>query len=81
MMIPCPYCGKKYTPSEIFIPSSFFGKSTIYNDRLIGTPMDLTESYECDICKNLFTVSAEISFKAKKTKIGRFDEDFIQVVR
>lgn len=70
----CPYCGAEYLPSEIYVPSAFFGKpsliikdddgklSDIYNSDL----MDLKEEYICDKCNHTFFVEANISFNTSK---------------
>lgn len=72
--IVCPYCGAEYLPSEIYVPSAFFGKpsliiknedgklSDIYNSDL----MDLKEEYICDKCNHTFFVEANISFNTSK---------------
>ena len=76
-IITCPYCGKEYFPSEIFIPKNFLGTAChIDNDMYLGQDMDLTESYTCDNCNNIFVVNAEVTFSCKKSKINTFNEDF-----
>ena len=77
-VIVCPYCYRKYSPSEIFVPSAFFGKSVMVNDDVIGKGMDLSESYTCDDCNQMFTITAEVSFNCKKTTIGNFEEEYFQ---
>ena len=81
--IKCPYCGREYTPSEIYIPRYFFGMpyNIMRNDAeeiigFNGTEMDLKESFTCDKCNNLFTVECDLNFKTNKTNIGNFDDDF-----
>ena len=54
-IINCPYCGKKYFPSEIYIPKNFLGDAFYVNDDLyLGDTMDLNETYICDNCKCIF---------------------------
>lgn len=77
-VIVCPYCYRKYAASEIFVPSAFFGDAVMVNDEVVGNGMDLTESFQCDECNQLFNISAEISFSTKKTTIGNFEEEFLQ---
>ena len=67
-MIVCPYCGKKYFPSEIYIPNNFLGNARQLTDTLyVGDAMDLAEKYTCDCCNNLFVVQAEVTFTASPT--------------
>lgn len=69
-IICCPYCGKKYFPSEIYIPKNFLGDAFYINDDLyLGDTMDLNETYTCDACKCIFKVYAEVKFKSEKTII------------
>jgi transposase-like protein len=76
-IIMCPYCGREYFPSEIFIPKDFLGTACHIEDNLyFGKDMDLTESYTCDSCNNIFTVAAKVTFSSKKSKINTFNEDF-----
>lgn len=73
----CPYCGKKYFPGEVFMPKNFLGTAFFVDDDMyIGKGMDLTETYTCDSCSNIFGVRAEVTFTCSKTKIGSFDENF-----
>nr|DAP55348.1 MAG TPA: Trm112p-like protein [Caudoviricetes sp.] len=81
--IKCPYCGREYTPSEIYVPKYFFGYpyNIMRNEKeeiigFNGSDMDVNESFICDKCNNLFNISCQISFKTSKTEIGNFDEDF-----
>ena len=71
--IKCPYCGREYTPSEIY--------NIMRNEKeeiigFNGSDMDTNESFICEKCNNLFNISCQISFKTSKTEIGNFDEDF-----
>ena len=76
-IIKCPYCTAEYFPSEIFIPKSFLGTAChIDNNSYFGKDMDLSESYTCDNCNNIFIVEAEVKFISKKSKINTFEEDF-----
>jgi hypothetical protein len=76
-LIYCPHCGKKYFPSEIFVPKDFLGTAFFVDDEMyMGTQMDLVESYTCDACNNIFRVEAEVSFASTKSKISNFDENF-----
>jgi hypothetical protein len=73
----CPFCGKRYAPSEIFIPKEFFGTaSMVDNEHYFGREMDLTERYSCDRCGNTFGVVAEISFTCSRMIYDNFDENF-----
>jgi hypothetical protein len=76
-ILSCPYCNKRYFPGEIFIPKNFLGTACFISEELyIGNDMELTETYTCDACNNIFKVSAEVSFTCSRTKIGNFDENF-----
>jgi hypothetical protein len=76
-IICCPYCGKKYFPSEIYVPKNFLGTAFYVDDDMyMGCDMDLQEKYTCDSCNNLFIVEAEVTFNSKKSKINTFNEDF-----
>lgn len=76
-IIKCPYCSREYFPSEIFIPKHFLGTAChIDKDMYFGNDMDLTESYTCDDCNNIFIVDAVVKFNCKKSKINTFNEDF-----
>ncbi len=69
--INCPYCGKKYFPSEIYIPKNFLGDAFYVNDELyIGDFMDLKETYTCDKCQNIFKVFADVKFRSEKTRLN-----------
>lgn len=69
-MIICPYCGKKYFPSEIYVPTNFLGTARQLTDTLyVGEEMDLHETYECDNCHNIFSISAEVSFSTEPTVV------------
>ena len=81
-VIRCPACGQEYIPSEIFIPSVFFGKQTdiIKNDSgviqcWLGDDMCLEEKYTCDNCGTTFTVEAELNFKTS-TENKDFEEEY-----
>ena len=80
-VIICPYCGREYLPSEIYIPNSFIGnvKSIIRTnagkiDTFFGNSMDLKEEYTCDKCDGKFDVTARVSFFTKKKE--SFNEEF-----
>lgn len=82
LAIECPYCGKKYLPSEIYIPKVFFGiPSTITQNKygeleyVAGKQMDLQETYNCDKCLHTFKVTADINFITEQ--IIDKDEEFI----
>jgi hypothetical protein len=82
--INCPRCGKEYLPAEIFIPAYFMGKiSYIERDEnnrivsIVGSDMDLSESFTCDNCSCLFHITSEISFTVFEDKVGNFDEEYI----
>ena len=76
-IIVCPYCGKKYFPSEIYVPKNFLGTAFFVDeDMYMGSTMDLTETYTCDRCNNRFKVEASISFTCSKEKIENFVENF-----
>ena len=53
--IQCPYCNTEYLPVEIFNPKSFFGKPECIIresgkiEDIVGSSMDLKESYICVI--------------------------------
>lgn len=81
-IITCPYCGREYLPSEIFLPKSFIGdaKSIVRTtagkiDTFFGQSMDLKESYVCDKCLGEFNVSARVSFFTKKVD-NQFQEEY-----
>jgi DNA-directed RNA polymerase subunit RPC12/RpoP len=76
-LITCPYCNKKYFPSEIFVPKNFVGTASFIDEYLyIGADMDLEETYTCDSCNNIFNITAEVSFTSSKSRINSFDENF-----
>lgn len=71
--IKCPYCGAEYLPGEIFLPKHFLGQpKDIEKDfrgiilEYSGIEQDLTESYTCDYCKNIFSVKADIRYKVEE---------------
>ena len=75
--IRCPYCNKRYFPSEIFIPKNFLGTATSLDDvSYFGTLMDLEETYTCDCCDNIFEVVANVSFTVTKSKVENFTDSF-----
>lgn len=80
-VIVCPYCGREYLPSEIYVPTSFVGntRSIIRTnagkiDTFFGKSMDLKEEYTCDKCDGKFSVTAKVSFFTKKKE--QFSEEF-----
>lgn len=76
-IITCPYCGKKYFPSEIYVPKNFLGTAFYIDDEMyMGNDMDLQEKYTCDACNSLFIVDAAVTFSSKKSKMNTFNEDF-----
>lgn len=81
--IKCPYCGREYLPSEIYIPEYFFGKqfNIVRNDEqqivgFNGKDMDLKETFTCENCENIFEIESQITFKTTKTVFENFDKDF-----
>lgn len=75
--IRCPYCNKRYFPSEIFIPKDFLGTAVSLDDiSYIGNRMDLSETYTCDCCDNIFEVVANVSFTVTKSKVENFTDSF-----
>lgn len=81
-IIICPYCGREYLPSEIFLPKSFLGdaRSIVRTtagkiDTFFGKSMDLKEEYECDKCQGKFSVGARVSFYTKKIDTS-FSEEY-----
>lgn len=76
-VVSCPYCGKKYAPSEIFIPKAFLGTANMVDDEnYFGNAMDLSDTYTCDKCNNLFEVKASISFNCERAILKSFEENF-----
>lgn len=83
-VITCPYCGREYLPSEIYLPNSFLGKATNIMRMADGTievffgkEMDLKESYICDKCNSEFNVQAKVTFKSFPSKDNKFKEEYI----
>lgn len=75
--IRCPYCNKRYFPSEIFIPKNFLGTAVSLDEvSYFGSRMDLTETYTCDACDNIFEVVADVSFYVTKSKVENFIDSF-----
>lgn len=78
-IIKCPYCNREYFPGEIFMPKSFLGSAFHLSETLvIGSDMELKESYNCDSCNGHFNVEATVNFIVNKESFGNFDEFFIQ---
>lgn len=78
-IIRCPYCGKEYFPSEIFVPKNFIGTAFhLTEDLYLGSDMELLETYICDKCDSSFEVVANVSFESRKTIFGNFNEEFSQ---
>ena len=83
-VITCPYCGREYLPSEIYLPSSFLGKvSNVMRmtdgtiEAYFGKGMDLKESYICDKCNSEFNVQAKVSFKTSPKQDIKFKEEYV----
>lgn len=84
-VITCPYCGREYLPSEIFIGQYVFNKPTNIrrnkNRKIIdynGTSVDADEKYICDSCNLKFYVHIDFKFTTKKdTKYSLFNEEYI----
>lgn len=83
-VITCPYCGREYLPSEIYLPNSFLGKATNIMrmtdgtiEAFFGKGMDLKESYICDKCNSEFNVQAKVTFKSFPLKDNKFKEEYI----
>lgn len=81
--IECPNCGKEYLPAEIFIPKNFFGvPETIIRDDdgkiidVVGTQMDLKETYSCDKCNYTFNIKAKVNFDSHMDDALNFDMDY-----
>lgn len=81
-VIVCPYCGREYLPSEIYLPNSFLGKvNTVIRDisgridTFFGKSMDLKETYTCDKCNKKFSVLAKVTFKTDIVT-DEFDEEY-----
>lgn len=81
--ITCPNCGKQYLPSEIFIPSAFFGKPRfIQRDEngkiidIIGVEPDIEELYCCDNCETSFSITTKIQFETKVDIQSDFSHDY-----
>ena len=78
-IIYCPYCNREYFPGEIFMPKHFLGTASHMTDDIyFGNDMELSETYNCDKCGNIFVVEAEVKFNSKTTVFGNFNEDFCQ---
>ena len=83
-IIRCPICGQEYLPSEIYIPSSFFGNpgeimknSAGKIEFYTGKDMDLKEEYICDNCKTKLKISAELTFTVEKAEVENVEEDYV----
>lgn len=68
-VIKCPVCGKEYLPCEIYLPNSFFGRpKAIYKDGfgrvegILGSDMDLRETFTCEDCNTPFSVNCKLQF-------------------
>ena len=78
-IIKCPYCNREYFPGEIFMPKSFLGSAFHLSETLVlGSDMDLEETYNCDACNGFFKVEATVNFIVKTEPYGNFDELFTQ---
>ena len=71
-IISCPKCGYQYLPSEIFVPSAFFGKPVFIRrdvdgdiQSYSGKESDYTEIYKCDNCNTSFKITATLDFKTE----------------
>lgn len=83
-VITCPYCGREYHPSEIYLPDSFLGKVKNvmrFTDGTIevffGKDMDLKENYICDKCDTEFSVQARVTFKTFPKQDNKFKEEHV----
>lgn len=84
VIITCPYCGREYLFSEIYVKNAFFGNPE-YIERnssgkiedFEGTPMDFKEEYCCDSCENTFKVEASLKVKASKKEQELFNPVYI----
>ncbi len=83
-VITCPYCGREYLPSEIYLPNSFLGKVTDVMrmvdgsiEAYFGKNMDLKESYICDKCNSEFNVQAKVTFKTFPKQDTKFKEEYV----
>lgn len=68
--IRCPKCGYEYHPSEIFIPTAVIGKPHFIErdnngciTNVIADNTDYTESYRCDNCNNLFSITMKCDYE------------------
>lgn len=85
-IIKCPVCGAEYTPAEVFMPDSFFGKQTdIFRsmDGQIefydGTDPDLTETFTCEHCNTDLSIEAKLSFKVD-VAVDDFEEEYVSKI-
>ena len=83
-VITCPFCGREYLPSEIYLPDSFLGKATNVMrmadgtiETFFGKNMDLKESYRCDKCDSEFDVQAKVTFKSFPHEDKSFKEEYV----
>ena len=82
-IIRCPVCGCEYLPSEIYIPSRFFGNPNHVErldngkiDFFDGEGMDLEEEYICDHYGACFDVKAVVNFKTSSKLKKQFSEEY-----
>ena len=68
-VVKCPKCGREYLPAEIYMPKEFFCiPDLIKRDTegcivdYLGTSLDTSETYCCDLCNTTFNVVADIKF-------------------
>lgn len=80
--ITCPYCNKQFHPSEIFIPTYFFGKpnNIVRNESneivsIDGMDMDTKETFCCDNCNKTFHINTKISFTTMMDELD-FDTEY-----
>ena len=66
--IVCPFCGREYLLAEIFLPQAILGKpesiSRDFDGKIIafeGSEPDMSESYCCDNCNNIFDVTIDMN--------------------
>ena len=84
-IIKCPKCGAEYLPAEIFVTDYLGNPKNIIKDEngkiehFDGSPLELKEEYECDVCGCKFTIEGDVTFTTKEVKID-FDEEFETVV-
>lgn len=88
IIIKCPHCGAEYTLDEIFLPKSFFGRSSTVTKDALGHILyveweenpDLSETYNCDFCKKDFDTTLDVKTKSNKVEeILDFSKDSVSI--